>query len=227
MRASEPFDGWQLDGVTFRARGRTTPILAIESLTLGREPIAITGPSGSGKTTLLNLLAGIETPTEGYVTFRDFSVSAAGDATRAAWRRRTLGFVFQDFQLIPALSALDNVLLPWRFDHAKVPATARAEAREALRRLGVTADRPARVLSRGEQQRVAILRALTRRPAALLADEPTASLDAETGRQITDLLLAEARDAHLVIVSHDANLLARMGRVIAVRDGVIAEAKPA
>ncbi len=220
MPVSPPSDdGWTLEGVRLSVADVPRPILAIDRLAIGVGRTGITGPSGCGKTTLLNVLAGIAVPTAGRIAWRGFDITAAGDGARAGWRRRTVGIVFQDFHLIAALSAVENVLLPWRFDHLTPPAAARAAAARDLAALAIDPARRAGVLSRGEQQRVALLRALTRHPAVIVADEPTASLDADTGRQLTEHLLAAAGPTPLVVVTHDPALLARMDRVIALAGG--------
>lgn len=183
---------------------------------------AVTGPSGAGKTTLLHLIAGLARPDRGTVRYGDDDIGAWPERRRDRWRRDTVGLVFQDFQLVPELDALDNILLPLHFDRLRIDAAARARARDLAVRVGVaTLSARAGALSRGEQQRVAVARALIRTPALLLADEPTASLDAVTGARIADLLVTAARDtgAALVIVSHDPAVLARAGRVLRLDAG--------
>jgi putative ABC transport system ATP-binding protein len=187
--------------------------------------VGVTGPSGSGKSTLLHLAAGLLVPTAGRIVWGNTVLSSLAEGARDAWRRRMVGLVFQDFHLLPALSALDNVLLPHRFDHLRLPAGAEAAARDLLATVGLAyPDRRAGLLSRGEQQRVALARALARSPRILLADEPTASLDAGHGRAVTDMLLAFAaeRGTTTIIVSHDPVLLARLPRVDELVAGRIA-----
>jgi putative ABC transport system ATP-binding protein len=210
--------GLVIDGIEVRysREAGAAPALAVLNLAVpAGAHVGITGPSGSGKTTLLHVMAGIERPRQGKVRWGEVDITALGDGERARWRRDTIGMVFQDFQLIGALSALDNVLLPWQFDHFTVPAEVRARAARLLESVKVEKSRQARVLSRGEQQRVSVARALLRRPSVLVADEPTASLDADNGNAVADLLVGAARDsgATLVIVSHDPALLARLSRV--------------
>src|SRR5688572_15465959 len=184
--------------------------------------VAIVGPSGSGKTTLLGLLAGLDTPTRGRVLLDDADLTAMTEDERARLRGQKVGFVFQSFQLIPTLSALENVQVPLelRGDGDAVP-----RARELLERVGL-GDRahhlPAQ-LSGGEQQRVAIARAFVNRPKLLFADEPTGNLDAATGGRIIELLETLNRDAGttIVLVTHDAGLAERTQRIIRLRDGAV------
>ena len=174
---------------------------------------AIQGPSGAGKTSLLHALAGIECPSAGTVRWDGDDLWAMPGRARDRWRRARLGLVFQDMHLLPGLSALDNVLLPALFDHARIPDALRTRGLELLDGLGVPdPGRRAAVLSRGERQRVALARALLRQPAILLADEPTASLDAAAGREVGTLLMdaAAAGGATLLVATHDPALLERL-----------------
>lgn len=174
--------------------------------------LAITGPSGCGKSSLLNLIAGLALPTHGDIRWQGKTMSALDESARDRWRRTSLGFVFQDFHLIPEMGALANILLPATFGTTPDRAAREAEARALCARFGL-ADlaRPAGTLSRGEQQRVAVARALAHRPALILADEPTASLDAGNGAVIGAALVSEAAaiGATLICVTHDPILLAR------------------
>ena len=200
------------------------PILTLPGLDIpaGRR-YGIAGPSGAGKTTLLHVIGALLRPTRGKVRWGESELGGLDAAARDAWRRETVGFVFQDFQLIPELSALDNVLLPVWF--ARVSAAGHAAAAHALLdRIGIR--RPAQraaTLSRGEQQRVALARALLHRPPLILADEPTASLDASAGAEVVRLLLDAASEtgATLLVVSHDRALLDRMDAVISLDRGVL------
>ena len=167
--------------------------------------VVIRGPSGSGKTTLLNLLAGIETPDNGAVYLAGKPLSELDDDGRTLLRRRCVGFVFQSFNLIPTLSVVDNVAMPLSLLGTAMPA-ARAQAREVLGSLNL-ADRASanvEVLSGGEQQRIAVARALIHRPDIVLADEPTGNLDRRTGRVVLELLAKRVRGegAALVMVTH-------------------------
>jgi ABC-type lipoprotein export system ATPase subunit len=180
------------------------------------------GPSGSGKTSLLHAVAGLLRPRTGRVAWGGVALSELGEGARDAWRRLSVGLVFQDFHLVGELDALANVLLPVRFDHFRLSAALRARASALLDRVGITTPhRIAGLLSRGEQQRVAIARALLRQPRIVLADEPTASLDAAASRDVAELLVDTCRTAAatLVVVSHDAALLSRLDRVHELRGG--------
>ncbi|HEV2292020.1 MAG TPA: ABC transporter ATP-binding protein [Gemmatimonadales bacterium] len=182
--------------------------------------VAIIGPSGSGKSTLLGLLAGLDRPTEGRVILDGQDLGALSEDARALVRGRRVGFVFQAFQLIPTLTARENVQVPIELAGG---GDARARADELLARVGL-ADRvdhyPAQ-LSGGEQQRVALARAFANRPSILFADEPTGNLDAANGAAIIELLTGWNRDfgTTLVLVTHDPDLAARAGRVIRLADG--------
>jgi putative ABC transport system ATP-binding protein len=187
------------------------------------EHVAIVGPSGCGKSTLLNLLGAIDRPDEGRVLLGGRDVGTLGDREATALRLRKIGFVFQRFHLLPALSARENIELPMA--EAGVPSRERAvRARELLAYVGLgdrERHRPPQ-LSGGEQQRVAIARALANRPAILLADEPTGELDARTGAGIAALFARlNADGTTLVIVTHDEELAGAARRVIHMRDGAI------
>ena len=186
--------------------------------------VAIVGPSGSGKTTLLGLLAGLDTPTRGTVVLDDADLAALTEDGRAQLRGERVGFIFQSFQLIPTLTALENVQVPLEL---RGDADAAPRARDLLARVGL-AERASHFptqLSGGEQQRVAIARAFINRPRILFADEPTGNLDAATGARIVELLEALNREsgATVVLVTHDAALAARAGRVITMRDGAVVD----
>ena len=186
--------------------------------------IGIAGPSGAGKTTLLDIASGLLTPTTGRVTWGDKQISGLRAGADALWRRLTLGFIFQDFHLLSELSVLDNILLPAWFGSFRAPTELQGRARELALRLRLPdMHRPAGVLSRGEQQRVAIARALLHDAALIIADEPTANLDAVNGAEIINLLITEAerRKATLLVATHDATLLARLDQVIHLKDGRI------
>ncbi|HSA56857.1 MAG TPA: ABC transporter ATP-binding protein [Gemmatimonadaceae bacterium] len=186
--------------------------------------VAIVGPSGSGKTTLLGLLAGLDTPTRGRVLLDGADLTAMTEDERARLRGQKVGFVFQSFQLIPTLTALENVQVPLEL---RGEAGAAERARELLVRVGL-ADRldhfPAQ-LSGGEQQRVAIARAFANRPGILFADEPTGNLDGTTGQRIVELLEELNRESHttIALVTHDLALARRASRLIRLADGVIVE----
>lgn len=184
------------------------------------ETVAIVGASGAGKSTLLGLLAGLDVPTGGSVLLGGQSLSALDEDGRAALRADRVGFVFQAFHLVPALTALENVMLPLEL---RGDGAARPVAAEALARVGLSerAGHYPRQLSGGEQQRVALARAFVTRPQVLFADEPTGNLDAATGQRVVDLLFALNREAGttLVLVTHDRALAARCGRVLELAAG--------
>lgn len=174
--------------------------------------VALTGPSGAGKTTLLHAVAGLVSPDAGMVSWGDLDVTALREAGRDRWRRDSVGLVFQDFQLLVELGVLENILLPIRFDHWRMPRAAVERAEQLAARVGLDPRGPrAGTLSRGEQQRLAIARALMRSPQLILADEPTASLDADNSVRIADLLIETSREteASILLVSHDTDLLGR------------------
>ena len=224
MPSSRAPDALRVEGLTV-AHGGTVildlPLLILEPGTAW----GCQGPSGAGKTTLLHVLAGLLAPARGTVSWGRTIVSALPEAGRDRWRRGTAGIVFQDFHLVPELSALENVLLPTRFVRWTPGAGARDRALTLLAGMGIASPRQRIAsLSRGERQRVALARALLLEPRLILADEPTASLDAESGSAITDLLMAAAREtgATLFVVSHDPILLARMDHVLVLRSGRMA-----
>jgi putative ABC transport system ATP-binding protein len=184
------------------------------------ETLAIVGSSGSGKSTLLALMAGLDTPTQGTVRLLGQDLFALDEDQRAQVRGQHMGFVFQSFQLLAHLTALENVMLP--LELAGRP-DARALATEMLRRVGLgeRLRHFPRVLSGGEQQRVALARAFVTRPPLLLADEPTGSLDPATGERIMDLMLAlnAEQGTTLILVTHDPALAARCGRILRLEAG--------
>ncbi|CAH2600542.1 Lipoprotein-releasing system ATP-binding protein LolD [Rhodovastum atsumiense] len=211
--------------VEYRQREGVLRALTIDRLEIPPGTLCgISGPSGSGKTTLLHAAGGLLHPQAGEINWGEDDLARMGEAARDRWRRRMAGFVFQDFHLVPELTALDNVLLSvWFGSWSARRHTTRAAG--LLREVGIPDPaRRAGLLSRGEQQRVAIARALLHRPALILADEPTASLDAVTGAAVADLLVASARavGATLLAVSHDAALLGRMDVVHRIDKGRLA-----
>jgi putative ABC transport system ATP-binding protein len=184
------------------------------------EAVAIVGASGSGKSTLLGLMAGLDLPSQGRVLLGGQDLAILDEDARAVLRGRMLGFVFQSFQLLPALTALENVMLPLELAGL---AEARSAAIAMLERVGLghRLDHYPKHLSGGEQQRVALARAFGVKPQLLLADEPTGNLDADTGAQIIDLMFEMNREAGttLVLVTHDEALAGRCGRVIRLAGG--------
>ncbi len=213
----------ELRELAMRFAGEDDDLFAIEALDLpAAGSLGIAGPSGAGKTTLFNCLAGIELPTHGAIRWHGTDICALNESQRDRWRRATLGLVFQDFHLLDGLSALDNVLLPARFAHWRLPPPLRRRAGQLLERVGVGQfKRPAALLSRGERQRVAVARALLLAPPVLMADEPTASLDPHHREQAGDLLVSLAREngAALIVISHEQALLDRLDRRSELRAG--------
>ena len=216
---------------TYLSGGRPLTVLREINLAIeSHEFVAITGPSGSGKTTLLGLLAGLDLPTKGVVRLDGEDLSRLSEDARARLRSEKVGFVFQTFQLLPTLTALENVLVPIELRGRGNGPAAADRARDLLARVGL-GDRmhhyPAQ-LSGGEQQRVGIARAFAGEPKILFADEPTGSLDADTGRTVIDLLVQLNRDARttLMLVTHDPALAARARRVIRLAGGrIVADAR--
>ena len=190
--------------------------LAVES----GESIAIVGESGSGKSTLISLLAGLDTPTTGSISLNGKSLTRMGEDGRAAMRNQLVGFVFQSFQLMPGLTALENVMLPLELRGDK---NAKQAAIILLGRVGLSErlTHTPRQLSGGEQQRVALARAFVSKPAILFADEPTGNLDSKTGAKIIDLLfeLNQENNTTLILVTHDPSLANRCQRIIKLSAG--------
>ena len=209
-------------GKEFASTSHRLTVLSGVSFELAQgESCALVGPSGSGKTTLLGLCAGLDEPSHGSVHLLGRNLAQLRDDDRARLRRDEVGFVFQSFQLMPTLTALENVLVPLELKGEGRASVARAS--DILSRVGL-ADRldhyPSQ-LSGGEQQRVALARAFVHRPRILFADEPTGNLDEETAANVIDLLFELNRDAQttLFLVTHDAELATKCGRVIRLRGG--------
>jgi len=210
-----------------RVGAAKTPRRILNRVSFVVEPgaiVAVTGPSGAGKTSLLHAIAGLVKPDAGTVSWGDLDVTALPETARDRWRRDTVGLVFQDFQLLDELGVLENILLPARFDHWRTPRALAERATALAERVGLDPRRQrAGALSAGEQQRVAIARALLRRPQLILADEPTANLDAENSLRVLDLLIDSARQAQagILLVSHDPAALARAGLVLRLEAGAL------
>ena len=206
-----------------RFAGLEHPALAIPSLDLAPgERAAVTGPSGSGKTTLINMLTGLDRVPAGRVLWGETDLARLSESARDRWRARNIGLVMQDFHLFPGLSALQNVVLPQRLSRLRLPPPVKDEAYRLLDRVAIAArDQPVETMSRGQMQRVALARALLGRPGVVIADEPTASLDAEAGALVADLMmeLTASSGTTLVVASHDARLVERLGRVIRLDGG--------
>ncbi|MBY0354263.1 MAG: ATP-binding cassette domain-containing protein [Rickettsiales bacterium] len=220
-----PSPALQLDNVSLQltSANGAVPILDSVSLRVAREEsVAIVGPSGSGKTSLLMIAAGLEPATQGQVAVNGERIDAMNEDARARFRGEHIGIVFQAFHLMPTMTALENVALPLELHGERRPWE---QAKQALDAVGLSprlSHYPAQ-LSGGEQQRVAVARALVRRPSLIIADEPTGNLDRETGHHIIDLLFSvqQSTKATLLLITHDAELAARCQRTIRLRDGRI------
>ncbi|HID87624.1 MAG TPA: ABC transporter ATP-binding protein [Anaerolineae bacterium] len=218
----------RLEGVTRVYRMGRKAVVALRDVTLSideGEFVAIVGPSGSGKSTLLNMISGIDRPTAGRVVVGDVVVSEMDENSLARWRGETVGIIFQFFQLLPTLTALENVMLPMEF-RGTYPGRREERAMEVLSIVGLAshAHHLPSELSGGEQQRVAIARALANDPPILLADEPTGNLDTETGQKVVQLLGDLNRQGKtIVLVTHEEHLTAAAHRIVHMRDGQIVE----
>jgi putative ABC transport system ATP-binding protein len=205
---------------------RIEAVKGIDLIIQEGEFVAIWGPSGSGKSTLCNLIGLLDAATSGTVLLNGTDVASLSDDQRSELRNRAVGFIFQTFNLIPVLSALENVMLPLQI-RGEISASARDKAIERLTELGLVDNivRRPHELSGGQQQRVAIARALIGNPALVIADEPTANLDSETAFRIIDLMrqLNRKSGATFVFSTHDQRLLEAVGRRILLRDGAIME----
>ncbi len=206
-----------------RFSGTPQPALSIPDLMIRSGlQVAVTGASGSGKTTLVNAISGLERCGRGQVFWDGIDIGAYSESKLDRWRAANVGLVMQDFHLYPGLSALDNVLLPARFYHWRLPAQLKIKGKDLLARLGIENNRTSiDLLSRGEKQRVAIARALLKSPPVIIADEPTASLDADNGMQVIQLLtrLASESKSTLICITHDLRLSKAMRRHILLDAG--------
>ncbi|WP_412537770.1 ABC transporter ATP-binding protein [Longispora sp. K20-0274] len=201
------------------------PFTALAGIDLAIDPgefVAVVGRSGSGKTTLLNLLAGIDRPTSGEIHIAGTAQHTLGESELAAWRGRTVGLVFQFFQLLPTLTVAENVMIPMDFCRSGPARGRRARALELLDRVGIAeqADKLPASLSGGQQQRAAIARALANDPPVLLADEPTGNLDSETGEAVLGLFAGLAAEGRTVVmVTHERDVAAYVTRRVTLVDG--------
>jgi len=223
------------EAATVRARGLRKvygdgdgTVVALDGIDLDIHPgrlTAIMGPSGSGKSTLMHLLAGLDKPTAGAVLYGDRDITGLDDRQLTRLRRTEVGFVFQAFNLVPTLTVLENVLLPFDLAGTRIDAARRRWVDERMADLGLAplVDRRPHQLSGGQQQRVAIARALAIRPRLIFADEPTGNLDSRTGREVLSMLEAATRDhgQAVVLVTHDAGAAAHADRVVFISDGAI------
>ena len=210
-------------GMEYASGGRVVSVLSDVSLDVpARQFVAIAGPSGSGKSTLLGLIAGLDRPTRGAIRVAGVALADLSEDALARFRLDTVGYIFQSFHLVPTLTAAENVALPLELAGER---DALPRARALLGELGL-AERATHYpvqLSGGEQQRVAVARAVARRPPLLLADEPTGNLDSATGKQIIELIVGLNRSlgSTLVLVTHDPALAAYADRLVTLRDGRI------
>ena len=216
-----------IEAVEVTFPGLATPALSIESFRLpAGGHLAVTGASGSGKSTLVNILTGLERLKKGTIRWGGTEIGSLSESRRDRWRGEMIGLVMQDFHLFEGLSALDNILLPARL--ARVANAATVErAHELLQIVGLSRpEQKVETMSRGEMQRVAVARAIVRKPAVIIADEPTASLDSESGAQVADLILtlAAREKSTLIVVSHDPALIERFDNRIRLVGGRIAQA---
>jgi putative ABC transport system ATP-binding protein len=209
----------------YAAGERSVHALEEVSLNIGRhEFVAVVGPSGCGKSTLMHLIAGLERPSAGEIVVDGLSLTKADDAQLTQFRRRQLGLVFQFFNLLPTMNALENISLPLLLQGVPLPES-EARARELLELVGLTnrATHFVHQLSGGEQQRTAIARALVHRPSLLIADEPTGNLDTASAGRVLALLrqIANEQLATLILVTHSAEVAAAASRKIELRDGKV------
>lgn len=213
---------------TYQSAGRTLTVLDSISFSVGAgSTMAIVGPSGSGKTTLLGLCAGLDRASSGSIELKHIKLDDLGENRRAAVRNEYVGFIFQNFQLLPTLTALENVMVPMELRGEK---NIKPRALDLLDKVGLAArghHYPAQ-LSGGEQQRVSIARAFSNKPEILFADEPTGNLDAETSEKIVSLLFNLNKEAGttLVLVTHDGDLAAKTGRILRLKGGRIVSDEP-
>jgi len=224
----------EMRGVEKRYRTGKLEFAALQGVDLvigAGEMVAVVGPSGSGKTTILNLITGIDRPTTGRVVVNGADLGSMSEEQLARWRGETVGIVFQFFQLLPTLTALENAALPMDFARRWKPAERWERARRHLEAVGLgdKGDHLPLELSGGEQQRVAIARALACDPKLVVGDEPTGNLDSETGAAMLDLLAGlNAAGTTVLYVTHDLSLAARARRIITIKDGrVVADERRA
>ncbi|NUQ36711.1 MAG: ABC transporter ATP-binding protein [Caldilineales bacterium] len=207
-------------------RNQVHALAGVDLAVAAGDCVAVMGPSGSGKSTLLNVIGGLDRPSAGSLQVNEREVSQLDENELAAYRRSTIGFIFQSFNLVSTMTALQNVEFPMMFANVS-PRQRQRRARYLLEAVGLKAriDHKPTELSGGEQQRVSIARALSNLPRILLADEPTGNLDSHTGAEIMALLLRAQRESNLtlLIVTHDPAVAAYAGRIVHMKDGLIVE----
>ena len=215
-----------IEMLAVRYPGLPVPALDIGMLALeAGARVALTGPSGSGKTTFINIVTGMERASAGSVKWNGDDLARLPEGRRDRWRARNVGLIMQEFHLFPGMSAEANVLLPQRLSRFRLPAETRLRGLELLKQVGIERpDQPVETMSRGQMQRVAVARALVGNPGLIVADEPTASLDAESGAAVAELLLELAGEtgATLIVATHDERLTGRLGRVLRLENGRLA-----
>ena len=202
-------------------------VMALDDVSISVEPgefVAIIGPSGSGKSTLLNMLGGLDRPTSGSVKVDNFELGKLNEEDLTVFRRQRIGFIFQNYNLVPVLNVYENIVMPIQLDGKKPD---EAFIREVVAMLGLEqklCNMP-NTLSGGQQQRVAIARALASKPAIILADEPTGNLDSKTSHEVIGLLKATSRRFHqtIVMITHDLEIAKQADRTICIEDGKILE----
>lgn len=218
--------GLEIEHLAVIFPGLSAPALVIGNLSIAAgSRVAVTGASGSGKSTFVNIITGLERVREGCIRWNGEDIATLSESGRDRFRAANIGLVMQEFHLFPGLSAVENVLLPARLACAATSDVIR-RAHDLLNIVGLgRAEQKIETMSRGEMQRVAIARALLRKPGVIVADEPTASLDAESGDAVDDLLLdlAVAEGSTLIVVSHDLRLASRLDRRLTFRSGRIIE----
>jgi putative ABC transport system ATP-binding protein len=220
----------RLDGVEKTYRTGSTEYAALRGVSIdvaAGEMVSVVGPSGSGKSTILNLVTGIDRATAGTVRVDERDIGSMSEEDLAAWRGTRVGIVFQFFQLLPTLTALENAVLPMELAHLGTSAERAERAAHNLELVGLgdRLDNVPAELSGGEQQRVAIARAIACDPVLLVGDEPTGNLDTETALRMLDLLrVLNGRGTTVLYVTHDPDLAARADRTITIRDGLLAGA---
>lgn len=226
--AKMPKELYQLEGITKEYQSGKVRFKALHGIDLSirsGEVVALTGPSGSGKSTLLNILGMVEKPTEGAISFTGHELGKLKDTDITNIRRDAVGFIFQNFNLMPVLSALENVEYPLILEGTYSKKEMRERAFHALNSLGLgkyATHKPAE-LSGGQRQRVAIARAIVKEPKVVIADEPTANLDSKTATQIMDMIshLNEQWKTTVIVATHDKELSERCHKVVKIRDGLI------